>query len=124
MSLKNKFIFFTIACLSFVLINTVLYAADNTNTEQAGGVIIDVRTPEEYNSGHVDGALNINYTDIGSRIESVVPDKNATIQLYCGSGRRAGIAKETLENMGYRNVVNEGGFKEFQERMDSKKQPD
>jgi len=69
-------------------------------------VWIDVRSPEEYADGHVAQAVNIPYTEIGTRIAEVTEDKDAQIYLYCRSGRRAGIALDTLNEMGYVNVVN------------------
>lgn len=94
-----------------------LSASEISDSGSSGTVIIDVRTPEEYSSGHIEGALNINYTDIGSEIINHVPDKDTNIRLYCGTGRRAGIAKKTLEDMGYRNVTNEGGYEDFKEMI-------
>lgn len=91
--------------------------SDAKEGEGRSSVIIDVRSSEEYNSGHIEGAANINYTEIGSVIEDLVPGKDTTIRLYCGSGHRAGIAKNTLEEMGYTNVVNEGGYEEFREKI-------
>lgn len=73
---------------------------------------IDVRTAEEFAGGHVEGALNVPYDEIGDRIGAVELQKDDTIYLYCGSGRRAGIAKETLETMGYTGVTNVGGLEE------------
>ena len=67
---------------------------------------IDVRTAEEYQSGHVADAVNIPYEEIGARIVEVTGDKEAVIYLYCRSGRRAGVALETLQQLGYVNVVN------------------
>lgn len=82
---------------------------------QADAVWIDVRSQAEFDSGHVDGALLIPHTDIGSRIGQAVPDKNAEIHLYCRSGRRAGMAMETLQAMGYTNITNEGGYEQAQQ---------
>lgn len=80
----------------------------------ADPVIIDVRTDSEFNSGHLQGALHMQHDKIGSMIETKVPDKNADILLYCRSGARAGVAKKTLESLGYRNVKNGGGLKDLQ----------
>lgn len=71
---------------------------------------IDVRTAEEYGAGHVAGAANIPYEEIVDRIGEVTSDKEATIYLYCRSGRRSGIALENLQEAGYRNAVNIGGL--------------
>ena len=61
--------------------------------------MLDVRSPEEYASGHVPGAVNIPYDQIASRIAEVPKDKD--VVLYCKSGRRAGIAAEVLAGQGY-----------------------
>jgi len=61
--------------------------------------VLDVRSPEEYASGHVPGAVNIPYDQIASRIAEVPKDQD--VVLYCKSGRRAGIAAEVLAGQGY-----------------------
>jgi len=71
---------------------------------------IDVRTVAEYQQGHKEGAVNIPHTAIAQRIEKITKDKAAKIHIYCAVGVRAGIAKATLERMGYSNVINEGGL--------------
>jgi len=73
-------------------------------------VWIDVRTDQEYSEGHVEQAVNIPYEEIGERIESVTKNKDQTIYVYCRSGRRSGIAKDTLNDLGYTDVVNLGGL--------------
>lgn len=71
---------------------------------------IDVRTAEEYAAGHVSEAANIPYEEIVKRIGEVTDDRDALIYLYCRSGRRSGIAREALQEAGFRHVVNIGGF--------------
>lgn len=68
--------------------------------------IVDVRTKEEFDEGHVVGAKNIPYDEID---ENVSLDKTKTILVYCRSGRRSGIAKDTLTNLGY-TVIDLGSF--------------
>ncbi len=80
----------------------------------AGNIWIDVRTVAEYQQGHKENAINIPHTAIGQRIKSITTDKTAKIHLYCATGFRAGIAKATLNRMGYRNVINEGGLSDVQ----------
>ena len=75
---------------------------------------IDVRSAEEYATGHVSPAVNIPHTEIVARIGEVTTDKDAEIYLYCRSGRRSGLAKDALEQAGYTNVVNLGGLAEAQ----------
>lgn len=76
----------------------------------ASDIWIDVRTTEEFNAGHLEGAIHIPYEDIANRIGEVTTDKNATIHLYCRSGNRSGIAQQTLQSIGFKNAVNEGGY--------------
>jgi phage shock protein E len=71
-------------------------------------LIIDVRTVEEWNGGHIEGALLIPYDQIDKNIGTVAKDKSKRIYLYCRSGRRSAIARETLSKMGYKDVVNLG----------------
>ena len=80
-------------------------------------VLLDVRSPEEYASGYLQGAQNIPHDRIGAEIAAVVPDKSAQVILYCRSGRRANTALETLRAMGYTNVSNYGGLEDAQERL-------
>jgi phage shock protein E len=61
--------------------------------------VLDVRSPEEYATGHVPGAVNIPYDQMASRVAEVPKDKD--VVLYCRSGRRAGIAAEVLASQGY-----------------------
>ncbi|WP_166840259.1 rhodanese-like domain-containing protein [Rheinheimera pleomorphica] len=73
-------------------------------------VWIDVRSADEYAAGHLVGAVNIPHTEIATGVTELKLDKNTNIALYCGSGRRAGIAIEALQQLGYRRLTNEGGY--------------
>ena len=90
-----------------ILLACVLGSAYAADTET---VWIDVRTPAEYASGHINGAINIEFQDIGHRIKQVTDDRSTDIRVYCRSGRRSGVARETLLKLGYDNVRNEGGY--------------
>ncbi len=92
-------------------ISASVYAQDS-----AESFWIDVRTIKEYQQGHLDGSVNIPHTEIQRRISEITDDKQATIHLYCVAGIRAQIAKSALENLGYQNVINEGGLKDIQAR--------
>lgn len=81
-----------------------------SRSSERTGIWIDVRTAEEYATGHVADAANIPHDRISNEIASVTTDKAAEIHVYCRSGRRAGIAKTELEKLGYRNVTNNGGY--------------
>lgn len=66
--------------------------------------IFDVRTPEEYAAGHVPGAINIPHDQLPDRIGEFSPYQDMEVVVYCGSGKRAGIAEATLAAAGFRNV--------------------
>ena len=78
--------------------------------EKAKGIWIDVRSAEEFNSGHLQNAVNIPHDQIIEGIKSVSSDKNASINLYCRSGRRAEVALNELKKAGYTNVTNHGSY--------------
>ena len=82
----------------------------SAESQTVEGVWIDVRTPQEFAAGHVTGAFNLPHDEIRSDHEllSTLP-KDETLLLYCRSGRRSGIAKNLLEEMGF-TVRNVGGF--------------
>ena len=85
------------------------------NTEKP--VLIDVRSAEEFAEGHLNGALLMPHTQIGTMIGAQVPDKNTPIILYCHSGLRAVIAKWTLKARGYKRVQNFGGMASAQKKL-------
>ena len=84
--------------------------AQQANTK---GVWIDVRSAEEFNAGHLQDAVNIPHDQILERIQSVSPDKDTPINLYCRSGRRAESALNELKKAGYTNVTNHGGYEDL-----------
>lgn len=73
-------------------------------------IIIDARTQEEFDEGHIEGAIVIPEYEIAERAEKELPDKDALILVYCRSGRRSKIASEELVNLGYTNVKEFGGI--------------
>ena len=73
---------------------------------KAGAILIDVRTRQEFNEGHLDGAILIPYYEISRKINKTVYDKQQEIILYCKNGGRSLKAYETLEKMGYLNIYN------------------
>ncbi|HBS42496.1 MAG TPA: MerR family transcriptional regulator [Oceanospirillales bacterium] len=75
-------------------------------------VWIDVRTPQEYNAGHLDVAINIPFGDVTEKVPEIAPEIDTTIYLYCRSGNRAAIAKRSLEAAGYSRIVNIGGLED------------
>ena len=77
---------------------------------ESGYIIIDARTHEEYDQGHIPGAILIPEYEIANRAEKELPDKNQLILVYCRSGRRSKIAAEELVKLGYTNVKEFGGI--------------
>ena len=78
-------------------------------------IILDVRTPGEYSSGHIENALNIDYKSDNFKEDVSKLDKNNVYVVYCGSGRRAGASIDILEQLGFKNVYNIGGVVQWQE---------
>lgn len=73
-------------------------------------IIIDARTQEEYDEGHIENAILIPEYEIQEKAPELIPDKNALILVYCRSGRRSKIASEALVQLGYTNVKEFGGI--------------
>ena len=77
---------------------------------ESGYIIIDARTQEEYDQGHIPEAILIPEYEIADRAEKELPDKDQLILVYCRSGRRSKIAAEELVKLGYTNVKEFGGI--------------
>jgi phage shock protein E len=89
-----------------VLVASSLAFGDDNST----AITIDTRTQAEWDEGHLEGAVLIPYDMIVQGIATIAPDKNTNINLYCRTGRRSGIALETLQNAGYINLKNLGSL--------------
>lgn len=76
----------------------------------AGAVVIDVRTDAEFREGHLPGATHIPYDQIVARRAELPADRDGPIVLYCRSGRRSGIARQTLVDLGFTHAINAGGY--------------
>ena len=98
---------------SFILLCSLCLSLLSLNVLAANDVWLDVRSAEEFNEGHLDGAINIPHTAIAQQIAGVVDDKTIHIHVYCKSGRRAGIAEQALRELGYKQVTNEGGYEQL-----------
>jgi rhodanese-related sulfurtransferase len=123
--MKNK----NLMILFLVLIVTTLSACSSKNNSSASEfskitvkeakemmdmdsaiTILDVRTEEEYNTGHIEGAILFPDTDILEKAEKTLTDKSSTILVYCRSGRRSALAAADLVELGYSNVYDFGGI--------------
>lgn len=79
---------------------------DNENSY----VILDVRTQEEFDEAHIDGAILIPDYEIADKAENILKDKNQLVLVYCRSGRRSKNAAAALVKLGYTNVKEFGGI--------------
>ena len=77
-------------------------------------VLLDVRTQEEFDAGHIPTAILLPYDEINLKAATVLPDKEKKIVLYCRSGRRSAIAKKALVELGYKDVKDFGGISRWQ----------
>ena len=94
-------------------INQELITFHNTK----GGVLLDVRTPQEYREGHVPDSRNIPLQVIDT-IKTIVPQTNTPLFVYCHSGARSSQATAMLGKMGYTNVKNIGGIVSYKGKVD------
>ena len=84
-------------------------SCNDINTVE-NAVLIDVRTVEEFNEGHLDNAINVSSTVIKFNIKAHVTDLETPIIVYCRSGRRSAESADILVNLGYKNVYDMGGI--------------
>ena len=91
------------------LISPVEYVADFD--DPASHLLIDVRTPEEFASGHIEGAVNIPVEEMQGRLDEIPGD--APIVVYCRSGNRSAAAARILTDAGYAHVYDLGGIKDW-----------
>lgn len=75
-----------------------------------GAILIDVRSESEFLEGHLDDAVNMEYGYLKTEASSIIDSKDTKIIVYCRSGRRSGIAAETLASMGYTNIYDLGSI--------------
>ena len=93
-----------------VYVNITAEEAKQIMDNEEGYVILDVRTQEEYDQGHIPGAVVISHEEIAEKAEKVLTDKDQLILVYCRSGRRSKIAAEALVELGYTNIREFGGI--------------
>ena len=83
---------------------------EDLDGKKEGYIILDVRTQEEYDQGHIPGAILIPDTEIKAEAENILTDKAQLILVYCRSGRRSKLAAEALVELGYTNIKEFGGI--------------
>ena len=72
--------------------------------------ILDVRDPDELDEGYIDGSVLIPLDEVEQKAQSLLPDKDKPLLVYCRSGKRSKDAAEILDNLGYKNVYDFGGI--------------
>lgn len=77
-------------------------------------IILDVRTEDEYQEGHIEGAILIPDNEITEKAEDILADKSETILVYCRSGRRSANASKELSDLGYTNIYDFGGINDWE----------
>ena len=94
-----------------VYVNITAEEAKQIMDNEEGYIILDVRTQDEYDQGHIPGAILIPDTEIKAKAEDVLTDKDQLILVYCRSGRRSKqAAAEILAELGYTNIKEFGGI--------------
>ena len=131
-----------ILCMTFICILSGCGNADSVqNTEQKSGykqvsmeeglelmeadsdyILLDVRRDDEFEEGHIPGAINIPNESIGTEEIAELQDKNQTIYVYCRSGNRSKQASQKLVDFGYTNVIEFGGIIDYSGEIDKGRQ--
>jgi len=120
-------IYALLVVLTIWLINPVL--AGNGDPEAAkqawpmienGALVVDVRSPEEYAEGHLEGALNIEWDQTDALAAAIGGDKQRQVVFYCRTGNRVGKAIRALEAQGYTNIYNATGLEALEETKPDK----
>lgn len=94
-----------------------LTGVDHSAALPPDAVLVDVRSPAEFASGHVQGALHMPLVRLSHDIGQVAPDKGTPVIVYCQSGARSASARRQMMDMGYQNVINGGGVRALAERL-------
>ncbi len=88
-------------------------------SQTSGAILLDVRTPQEYQTGHIPGSQNIPLQEI-RRVNAAIPDKSTPLFVHCQSGARSRQAVGELQRMGYLRVKNIGGISAYTGKVESK----
>ena len=88
------------------------------SSPEQGALLIDVRSPQEFQEGALKGAINLPHDRIGEMIETVAPDRNTPLYLYCRSGRRVRFAMKTLKSKKYTVMYNLGGINKARQKLE------
>jgi rhodanese-related sulfurtransferase len=94
--------------------NTIALTVIQSSKDDDKFVILDVRTPEEFSDGHIEGAINIDYYADGFKKKLAALPRNKTYLIYCRSGNRSGTTMSLMKSLGFNAVFNMlGGMNEW-----------
>ena len=98
--------------VAFLIVKQMSFVSEEAARKHLaqGALVIDVRSPEEFRSGHVPDAINLPLGELRESLPRRVKDKNQVLLLHCLSGGRSGIARGQLRSLGYPNAFNLGSF--------------
>ena len=100
-----------------VFLNITAEEARKLMDSEKDRIILDVRSREEYDQGHIPGAILIPDTEIEAKAADLLPDKDQLILVYCRSGRRSKLAAQSLADLGYTNIREFGGILDWPDEV-------
>lgn len=116
--MKNIFIICGIALMVYIIYRVYRYQTLGSGLEihiKNGAVILDVRTEQEYKTGHIEGSVNISLGSIRERYTEL--DRNKTYITVCSHGLRSVKAEQILKERGFRHVYNGGAWSDLQKTV-------
>ena len=108
--MKKHIIIISVICISAIALIHLSMRGPEEAHRIDEPLFLDVRTQEEYDSGHIIGAVLLPHDKIGQKAGTLLPDKNQKIFVYCQAGARSERAAKQLIEMGYTNIVDIGGI--------------
>ena len=100
----------SVASMASEIKGDIVAAREGWELINQGALLIDVRTVDEYEGGHIEGSLNIIHSEISALAEAIGPEMDRAVVVYCRSGGRAGRAQKALEDLGYTAIFNASGY--------------
>ena len=99
---------------------SITHIYDMTKNNKLNGILIDIRELSEYENGYINNAIHISRGILEPKIESLIPNKEEKLYLYCGGGFRSALSADNLIKMGYKNTYSvAGGYKAWRSNFGS-----
>jgi phage shock protein E len=113
MSVPWPWIIFGAIVIAFLVIRRAALITEKAAREylRQGAIVIDVRTPKEFQSGHVPGAVNLPLAELPAHATARFPDKEQVLLVHCLGGGRSAVAQRQLKAKGYKRVFNAGSYR-------------